>query len=55
MDGYIFQIFLGGQQRIVKHNTCEDFLLASPLILDLIIITELMQRIDVFINGGETF
>merc|ERR1712012_311676 len=37
------------------HNTCEDSLLASPLILDLAIITELMQRIEVSTDGGETF
>jgi myo-inositol-1-phosphate synthase len=28
------------------YNTCEDSLLASPLILDLVIITELMTRIE---------
>merc|ERR1712136_612471 len=55
MDEYIFQIFMGGQQTVVMHNTCEDSLLASPLILDLAIITELMQRIEVSTDGGETF
>jgi len=55
MDEYIFQIFMGGQQCVVMHNTCEDSLLASPLILDLAIITELMQRIEVSTDGGETF
>lgn len=29
------------------HNTCEDSLLASPLILDLVLLTELAQRITV--------
>eukprot|EP00478_Filoreta_tenera_P005907 GABV01007356.1.p2 GENE.GABV01007356.1~~GABV01007356.1.p2 ORF type:complete len:103 (-),score=34.38 GABV01007356.1:3-311(-) len=27
------------------HNTCEDSLLAAPLIIDLIVLTELMERI----------
>ena len=27
------------------HNTCEDSLLASPLIIDLVVLTELMTRI----------
>merc|ERR1712071_693536 len=30
---------------LVIHNTCEDSLLASPIILDLVILTELCQRI----------
>ncbi len=29
------------------HNTCEDSLLATPLIIDLIILTELCERISV--------
>merc|ERR1711865_392902 len=35
------------------HNTCEDSLLASPLILDLAILCELMGRVKVSRNGGE--
>ncbi|CAD5212422.1 unnamed protein product [Bursaphelenchus okinawaensis] len=45
MDEYISSIFMGGQQTLVIHNTCEDSLLAAPLILDLIIMTELFSRI----------
>jgi len=55
MDEYIFQIFMGGQQSVVMHNTCEDSLLAAPLILDLTILTELMGRIEVSTDGGKTF
>lgn len=51
MDEYIFSIFMGGQQSVVMHNTCEDSLLASPLILDLCILTELMQRIEINFDG----
>uniref|UniRef100_A0A0N4ZBI5 Inositol-3-phosphate synthase n=1 Tax=Parastrongyloides trichosuri TaxID=131310 RepID=A0A0N4ZBI5_PARTI len=46
MDEYISSIFMGGQQTLVIHNTCEDSLLAAPLILDLAIITELCTRIQ---------
>lgn len=36
---------MNGENTIVMHNTCEDSLLAAPLILDLFILTELSQRI----------
>jgi len=45
MDEYTSEIFMGGHNTIAMHNTCEDSLLASPLILDLVILTELFQRI----------
>jgi myo-inositol-1-phosphate synthase len=45
MDEYIGRIFLGGHQTFVIHNTCEDSLLAAPLILDLVILAELMDRV----------
>jgi myo-inositol-1-phosphate synthase len=47
MDEYTSEIFLNGKNTIVIHNTCEDSLLASPLIFDLAILTELCQRIQV--------
>lgn len=47
MDEYVCSIFMGGLQTIAMHNTCEDSLLATPLILDLTIITELCSRIKV--------
>merc|ERR1719461_1592410 len=46
MDEYTSRIFMNGLQTIVMHNTCEDSLLASPLILDLVILTELCTRIQ---------
>ena len=45
MDEYTSEIFLGGHNTIVLHNTCEDSLLATPIIYDLVILTELMGRI----------
>merc|ERR1712137_731189 len=52
MDEYMSEIFMNGTNTIVMHNTCEDSLLASPLILDLAILTELMGRVRVSRNGG---
>ena len=47
MDEYTSEIFMGGRNTIVLHNTCEDSLLASPIILDLVILCELCERIEV--------
>ncbi|EFX77117.1 hypothetical protein DAPPUDRAFT_198542 [Daphnia pulex] len=45
MDEYTSEIMMGGHNTLVIHNTCEDSLLASPIILDLVILTEICQRI----------
>lgn len=45
LDEYYAEIFCGGHQTISLFNVCEDSLLASPLIIDLVLITELMTRI----------
>eukprot|EP00916_Digyalum_oweni_P003555 GHVL01006386.1.p1 GENE.GHVL01006386.1~~GHVL01006386.1.p1 ORF type:complete len:527 (+),score=101.38 GHVL01006386.1:40-1620(+) len=47
MDEYNSRIFMNGINTIVMHNTCEDSLLAAPLIIDLIVVTELAQRIQI--------
>lgn len=47
MDEYTSQIMMGGHNTLVIHNTCEDSLLASPLILDLVILGELCTRIQI--------
>ena len=44
MDEYTSEIFMGGTNTVVLHNTCEDSLLASPIILDLVIVAELAER-----------
>ncbi|XP_017472824.1 PREDICTED: inositol-3-phosphate synthase [Rhagoletis zephyria] len=46
MDEYTSEIMMGGHNTLVIHNTCEDSLLASPLILDLVILGELCSRIQ---------
>jgi len=45
LDEYTSQIFMGGHNTIAMHNTCEDSLLAAPIIIDLVILTELLTRI----------
>ena len=45
MDEYTSEIFMGGKNTIVMHNTCEDSLLATPLIYDLVILGDLCERI----------
>jgi len=45
MDEYTSEIFMGGINTIAIHNTCEDSLLAAPLMTDLVVLTELMTRI----------
>jgi len=46
MDEYTSSIFMHGLNTITIHNVCEDSLLAAPLILDLVILSELMSRIQ---------
>lgn len=46
MDEYTSEIFMGGKNTIVMHNTCEDSLLAAPIILDLVLLAELTTRIQ---------
>ncbi|XP_040916887.1 inositol-3-phosphate synthase 1-A-like [Toxotes jaculatrix] len=55
MDEYTSEIMMGGLNTIALHNTCEDSLLASPIILDLVILTELCQRVTVRPQGEEDF
>ncbi|KAI1211545.1 myo-inositol-1-phosphate synthase [Annulohypoxylon truncatum] len=45
LDEYYAEIFLGGHQTISLFNVCEDSLLASPLIIDLVLVTEMMTRV----------
>jgi len=52
MDEYTSEIFMGGKNTIVMHNTCEDSLLATPLIYDLVILAELCERIKVKKEGA---
>lgn len=51
LDEYYAEIFMGGHQTISMFNVCEDSLLASPLIIDLVVIAELMTRISWRVHG----
>lgn len=55
MDEYISEIFMGGKNTIVLHNTCEDSLLAAPIILDLVLLAELSTRIQLKAEGEVCF
>ncbi|KAG7855861.1 hypothetical protein KL939_004325 [Ogataea angusta] len=45
MDEYYSELMLGGHNRISIHNVCEDSLLATPLIIDLLVMTEFLSRV----------
>uniref|UniRef100_A0A1D1XRA0 Inositol-3-phosphate synthase n=1 Tax=Anthurium amnicola TaxID=1678845 RepID=A0A1D1XRA0_9ARAE len=55
MDEYTSEIFMGGKSTIVLHNTCEDSLLAAPIILDLVLLAELSTRIQLKAEGESKF
>ena len=55
MDEYISEIFMGGRNTLAIHNTCEDSLLAAPIILDLVLLAELIGRIELKKDGQEAF
>ncbi|KAK2793010.1 Myo-inositol-1-phosphate synthase [Onygenales sp. PD_12] len=55
LDEYYAEIFMGGHQTISMFNVCEDSLLASPLIIDLVLIAELMTRVSWKAASGEKY
>lgn len=55
LDEYTSKIFMNGTNTISMHNTCEDSLLATPLILDLVIICEIAERIQIKKEGSANF
>ncbi|KAJ1398638.1 hypothetical protein SESBI_30963 [Sesbania bispinosa] len=55
MDEYTSEIFMGGKNTIVLHNTCEDSLLAAPIILDLVLLAELSTRIQFKAENEDKF
>jgi myo-inositol-1-phosphate synthase len=54
LDEYYAEIFMGGHQTISLFNVCEDSLLASPLIIDLVVLAEMMTRISWKADTDET-
>ena len=55
MDEYTSEIMMGGTNTLVIHNTCEDSLLASALMLDLVLISEICQRIQFRVGTDKKF
>ncbi|WFD44517.1 inositol-3-phosphate synthase [Malassezia psittaci] len=51
MDDYTSELCMGGRNRLYVTNLCEDSLLASPLLIDLAILAELMTRINYRVTG----
>ena len=49
LDEYTSEIFMGGINTISSYNVCEDSLLATPLMIDMIVLGELFTRMQ--ING----
>ena len=53
MDDYTSELCLGGRNRLYVTTLCEYSLLASPLLIDLAIMAELMTRITYRVPGSE--
>ena len=55
MDEYYSELMLGGHNKVSIHNVCEDSLLAAPIILDLLIMTEFLSRVTYKKEGAENY
>lgn len=55
MDEYSSELLFGGRHTLVIHNTCEDSLLAAPLLLDLVVLAEFCTRVSFRVEGEEQF
>ncbi|KAL5119976.1 Myo-inositol-1-phosphate synthase [Pleosporales sp. CAS-2024a] len=53
LDEYYAEIFLDGHQTISLFNVCEDSLLASPLIIDLVLVAEMMTRVQWKVHSAQ--
>jgi myo-inositol-1-phosphate synthase len=51
MDEYYSELCLDGRSTIAIHNTCEDSLLAVPLMLDIILFGEFFSRVKITENN----
>lgn len=50
IDEYASAIFMNGTHILESYNMCEDSLLAVPLMIDLVLLTELFERIEMRIK-----
>ncbi|GAA5885146.1 hypothetical protein JCM16303_005875 [Sporobolomyces ruberrimus] len=54
LDDYTSEISMGGRNTLAIYNTCQDSLLATPLIIDLCILAELMTRVTYREEGSKS-
>jgi myo-inositol-1-phosphate synthase len=47
LDEYSSQIFMGGINTISTYNICEDSLLATPIMIDMVVLGELFTRMKI--------
>lgn len=47
MDEYSSEIFMGGINTISTYNICEDSLLATPIMIDMVVLAELFSRMKI--------
>jgi myo-inositol-1-phosphate synthase len=55
MDEYHSELMLGGHNTISIHNVCEDSLLATPLIIDLVVVSEFLSRVSYRKKGEDNY
>ncbi|GAA6013649.1 hypothetical protein JCM10207_004802 [Rhodosporidiobolus poonsookiae] len=55
LDDYTSEIGMGGRNTLAIYNTCQDSLLATPLILDLCLLAELMTRVTYREDGAKGY
>ncbi|EMS18325.1 inositol-3-phosphate synthase [Rhodotorula toruloides NP11] len=55
IDDYTSEIGMGGQNTLAIYNVCQDSLLATPLIIDLCLLAELMTRVTYKEEGSKDF
>ncbi|BGP57290.1 hypothetical protein JCM8202_002867 [Rhodotorula sphaerocarpa] len=55
LDDYTSEIGMGGRNTLSIYNTCQDSLLATPLIIDLCLLAELMTRVTYRESGNKDF
>ncbi|KPV73488.1 uncharacterized protein RHOBADRAFT_38054 [Rhodotorula graminis WP1] len=55
IDDYTSEIGMGGRNTLAIYNTCQDSLLATPLIIDLCLLAELMTRVTYREEGSADY
>ena len=53
MDEYYSELCMNGKNTLAIHNTCEDTLLAVPLMMDIVLFSEFFSRITFEVDNKE--